>query len=69
MIGREQYMHRYVFGYEVLFWVLEDLSVQVKDAFREGFVNALVHRDYFRVGAVQVQLQKNILSISSSEAF
>lgn len=40
-----------------------------KDAFREGFVNALVHRDYFRVGAVQVQLQKNSLSISSPGGF
>lgn len=40
-----------------------------KEAFREGFVNALVHRDYFRVGAVQVQLQKNVLSISSPGGF
>ncbi|MDO5399478.1 MAG: ATP-binding protein [Eubacteriales bacterium] len=40
-----------------------------KEAFREGFVNALVHRDYFRVGAVQVQLQKNALSISSPGGF
>lgn len=40
-----------------------------KDAFREGFVNALVHRDYFRVGAVQVQLQNNSLSISSPGGF
>lgn len=40
-----------------------------KDAFREGFVNALVHRDYFRIGAVQVQLQKSMLSISSPGGF
>lgn len=40
-----------------------------RDAFREGFVNALVHRDYFRVGAVQVQLQKASLSISSPGGF
>lgn len=40
-----------------------------KDAFREGFVNALVHRDYFRVGAVQVQLQKSSLSIASPGGF
>lgn len=40
-----------------------------KEAFREGFVNALVHRDYFRVGAVQVQLQKNSLSITSPGGF
>lgn len=40
-----------------------------KDAFREGFVNALVHRDYFRVGAVHVQLQKASLSISSPGGF
>lgn len=40
-----------------------------RDAFREGFVNALVHRDYFRMGAVQVQLQKTSLSISSPGGF
>lgn len=40
-----------------------------KEAFREGFVNALVHRDYFRVGAVQVQLQKSSLSIASPGGF
>ena len=40
-----------------------------EEAFREGFVNALVHRDYFRVGAVQVQLQKAALSISSPGGF
>ena len=111
MIGHERYIRQYVPSHEVLFQVLEDLSVQVnppamhtsllqtfekvnllfqsriverelqiglfrvpipnyeKDAFREGFVNALVHRDYFRVGAVQVQLQKNVLSISSPGGF
>ena len=40
-----------------------------KEAFREGFVNALVHRDYFRIGAVQVQLQKSSLSIASPGGF
>lgn len=40
-----------------------------REAFREGFVNALVHRDYFRVGAVQVQLQNTSLSISSPGGF
>lgn len=40
-----------------------------KQAFREGFVNALVHRDCFRVGAVQVQLHKTALSISSPGGF
>lgn len=40
-----------------------------KDAFREGFVNALVHRDYFRTGAVQVQLQNNAMVISSPGGF
>lgn len=40
-----------------------------KDAFREGFVNALVHRDYFRSGAVQVQLQTNSMIISSPGGF
>lgn len=40
-----------------------------KNAFREGFVNALVYKDYFRVGAVQMQLQKAALSISSPGSF
>ena len=39
------------------------------DAFREGFVNALVHRDYFRTGAVQVQLQNQSMVISSPGGF
>ena len=39
------------------------------DAFREGFVNALVHRDYFRSGAVQVQLQTKAMFISSPGGF
>ena len=39
------------------------------DAFREGFVNALVHRDYFRSGAVQIQLQTNSMTISSPGGF
>ena len=42
-----------------------------KDAFREGFINALVHRDYFRSGAVQVQLQmqNNSMYIVSAGGF
>lgn len=40
-----------------------------QEAFREGFVNALVHRDYFRSGAVQVQLQTTSMSISSPGGF
>ena len=40
-----------------------------RDAFREGFVNALVHRDYFRMGAVQVQLQNSLMTISSPGGF
>ena len=40
-----------------------------KDAFREGFVNALVHRDYFCTGAVQVQLQNKSMVISSPGGF
>lgn len=40
-----------------------------KEAFREGFVNALVHRDYFRIGAVQVQLRPTELSITSPGGF
>lgn len=40
-----------------------------RDAFREGFVNALVHRDYFKTGAVQVQLQTQSMIISSPGGF
>lgn len=40
-----------------------------REAFREGFVNALVHRDYFVSGAVQVQLQNRAMVISSPGGF
>lgn len=40
-----------------------------QDAFREGFVNALVHRDYYRIGAVHVQLQQNSLIITNPGGF
>ena len=40
-----------------------------KEAFREGFVNALVHRDYYRMGAVHVQLQNNGLIITNPGGF
>lgn len=38
-------------------------------AFREAFVNALVHRDYYRIGAVAVQIQPDVLQISSPGGF
>ena len=38
-------------------------------AFREAFVNALVHRDYYRIGAVTVQIQPDVLQISSPGGF
>jgi ATP-dependent DNA helicase RecG len=38
-------------------------------AFREAFVNALTHRDYSRLGAVQARWQTEILSISSPGGF
>ena len=38
-------------------------------AFREAFVNALVHRDYTRLGAVHVKLDETALSISSPGGF
>lgn len=38
-------------------------------AFREALVNALTHRDYSRLGAVQVRWQTEILSISSPGGF
>lgn len=34
-------------------------------AFREGFINALVHRDLFRFGSVDVQLQTKSILFSS----
>jgi len=38
-------------------------------AFREGFINALVHRDYARLGAVHVKLDDDGLTISSPGGF
>ena len=38
-------------------------------AFRESFVNALVHRDYSRQGAIHVKLDTDELSISSPGGF
>lgn len=40
-----------------------------KDAFREGFVNALVHRDYYRTSSVHVQLNNYSMFISSPGGF
>lgn len=40
-----------------------------KRAFREAFVNALVHRDYSRLGAIHVQIDDNGLSISNPGGF
>ncbi len=38
-------------------------------AFREGFINALVHRDYSRLGAVHVRIDNDGLTISSPGSF
>jgi len=38
-------------------------------AFREGLVNALVHRDYTRLGAVHVRFEENALVISNPGGF
>jgi ATP-dependent DNA helicase RecG len=38
-------------------------------AFRESFINALVHRDYSRLGAVHVRLDDNGLTVSSPGGF
>ncbi len=40
-----------------------------KRAFREALVNALVHRDYSRLGAIHVKLDDDGLSISSPGGF
>jgi ATP-dependent DNA helicase RecG len=40
-----------------------------KRAFREAFVNALVHRDYARLGAIHVQIDDSGLSISNPGGF
>lgn len=40
-----------------------------RHAFREAFVNALVHRDYSRLGAVHVRMDENGLMISSPGGF
>jgi ATP-dependent DNA helicase RecG len=38
-------------------------------AFREGFINALVHRDYSRLGAVHVRIDYDGMTISSPGGF
>lgn len=38
-------------------------------AFREGFINALVHRDYSRLGAVHVRIDDDGLAISNPGGF
>lgn len=38
-------------------------------AFREGFINAMVHRDYARLGAVHVRLDDDGLTITSPGGF
>ena len=38
-------------------------------AFREGLANALIHRDYTRLGAVHVQWHEDRLEISSPGGF
>lgn len=40
-----------------------------RSAFREAFVNALVHRDYHRLGMVQIKLDDFGLTISSTGGF
>ena len=40
-----------------------------RQAFREGFVNALVHRDFSRLGAVHVKLDNSGLNINSPGGF
>ena len=60
-------------------WVIEDeLEVGLfrvpipnydRRAFREGFVNALVHRDFSRLGAVHVKIDNSGLNISSPGGF
>lgn len=40
-----------------------------KQAFREAFVNALVHRDYSRLGMVQIKLDDDGLTITSPGGF
>lgn len=40
-----------------------------KRAFREAYVNALVHRDYSRLGSIHVQIDDNGLSISNPGGF
>ncbi|NCC60096.1 MAG: ATPase [Verrucomicrobiae bacterium] len=60
-------------------WVVEDeLDVGLfrvpipnydRRAFREGFVNALVHRDFSRLGAVHVKIDNSGLNISSPGGF
>ena len=60
-------------------WVIEEalevglfrvpIPNYARRAFREGFVNALVHRDFSRLGAVHVKLDDSGLNISSPGGF
>jgi ATP-dependent DNA helicase RecG len=56
---------------EELQWGLFRVPIPTYDrrAFREALVNALVHRDYSRLGTVFVRLQNNTLSISNPGGF
>jgi ATP-dependent DNA helicase RecG len=40
-----------------------------KRAFREAFVNSLVHRDYTRLGAVHVRLENDGFTVSNPGGF
>lgn len=52
-------------------WGLFRVPIPTYDrrAFREAFVNALIHRDYARLGAVFIRFQDDTLSISNPGGF
>ena len=56
---------------EEIQWGLFRIPVPNYDrrAFREAFVNALVHRDYARLGAVYIRFKDDTLSISNPGGF
>lgn len=56
---------------EELQWGLFRVPIPTYDrrAFREALVNALIHRDYARLGTVFIRLQDNNLSISNPGGF
>jgi len=68
LIGRESALRRHLPTHEVdLFRV--PIPNYDRRAFREAFINALVHRDYSRLGAIHVQWTADGITMSNPGGF